>query len=189
MAIHVSSRQVTVLCGWVNRHHGLDAVFTQIVECCVFCFFFFQKQYCLRELGNWAVYVDMQSWMATGRHLFQTLAFLLGCGGQSDVRTSPMQSPPEINTVKFFPHKRKGHFSLCVSCRNSYPKSLMPCLKGRSKLMSMSLTKEMMETTFMSLNGRRWCFAVVHLYLVRFAVQGKCFTLCLVQPRQDLGPG
>lgn len=81
MAIHVSSRQVTVLCGWVNRHHGLDAVFTQIVECCVFCFFFFQKQYCLRELGNWAVYVDMQSWMATGRHLFQTLAFLLGCGG------------------------------------------------------------------------------------------------------------
>ena len=42
MAIHVSSRQVTVLCGWVNRHHGLDAVFTQIVECCGF-FFFFSK--------------------------------------------------------------------------------------------------------------------------------------------------
>lgn len=89
----------------------------------------------------------------------------------------------------FFPHKCKGHlFSLCVPCRNSYPKSLMPCLKGRSKLMSMSLTKEMMETTFMSLNGRRWCSVVVHLCLVRFAVQGRCFTLRLVQPRQDWGP-
>lgn len=43
MAIHASSRQVTVLCGWVNRHHGLDAVFTQIVECCGFLFSFFKN--------------------------------------------------------------------------------------------------------------------------------------------------